>query len=162
MKRGPVRDSHPFRGRDLTGIKFGRLTALHISRFYRRPSSAGKRVPVWKCQCECGKKTHVRGENLITGWTKSCGCLRPVKIPFGTKRGKLYFVRDLTEQRRHRRYVLCLCGCGKTKAVRKDHFWNGLTFSCGCHKKEITRVRMKRMHKKFIQLRWPNEKLLPS
>ena len=30
---------------------------------------------MWKCLCDCGKEHIVRGSNLTTGRTKSCGCL---------------------------------------------------------------------------------------
>ena len=31
---------------------------------------------MWLCQCDCGNDTIVESSNLITGNTKSCGCLR--------------------------------------------------------------------------------------
>lgn len=30
----------------------------------------------WKCRCVCGKEVVVLGHNLVTGLTRSCGCLR--------------------------------------------------------------------------------------
>lgn len=30
----------------------------------------------WKCQCDCGQLAVVRYDRLVTGKTKSCGCLR--------------------------------------------------------------------------------------
>ena len=51
--------------RDLTGAKFGRLTAVEY---------VGKRK--WKCLCECGQYTVTSGSYLTTGATKSCGCFR--------------------------------------------------------------------------------------
>jgi hypothetical protein len=29
----------------------------------------------WLCECECGKETIIRGNNIRNGKTKSCGCL---------------------------------------------------------------------------------------
>lgn len=55
--------------KDLTGQKFGKLTVIE------RAENQGKNT-VWFCQCECGNTVKVKSTNLITGNTKSCGCLR--------------------------------------------------------------------------------------
>ena len=52
---------------DLTGQKFGRLTA--ISWMHKN----GK--VYWKCSCTCGNETEVNGDSLRRGLTQSCGCL---------------------------------------------------------------------------------------
>jgi hypothetical protein len=54
---------------DLTGQKFGRLTALEPSRF----DSRAKKL-AWRCQCECGAIQFVHTNSLTSGNTKSCGC----------------------------------------------------------------------------------------
>ena len=36
----------------------------------------GKQPLYWRCTCDCGNTTVVRGKNLISGRTKSCGCLK--------------------------------------------------------------------------------------
>jgi hypothetical protein len=59
-KRGRRRD-------DLTGRSFGRLTV-------ERPAKSDKRGWWWECICECGFTKVVRGDNLKSGNTKSCGC----------------------------------------------------------------------------------------
>lgn len=54
---------------DLTGQRFGRLTALYPT---------GKRIGhsvMWNCQCDCGNTADVAAINLRKGYTKSCGCL---------------------------------------------------------------------------------------
>jgi hypothetical protein len=53
---------------DLTGKKFNRLTALE------RSYTKGSKL-YWKCVCECGKIVIVRGNGLVTGNNKSCGCI---------------------------------------------------------------------------------------
>lgn len=55
--------------RDITGQKFGKLTAVAIYGKYRRET-------IWRCACECGKETVVRLSNLTTGNTISCGCMK--------------------------------------------------------------------------------------
>ena len=52
---------------DITGQRFGRLTAVH-----RAPTK--NRRTFWACQCACGKQTVVNAGNLRNGTTKSCGC----------------------------------------------------------------------------------------
>lgn len=52
---------------DFTGRKFGRLIALEFNPIKNRNA--------WNCVCECGGVATVLGRNLITGATRSCGCL---------------------------------------------------------------------------------------
>ena len=55
---------------DLTDQRFDRLIVL------AREGSAKGGVPLWRCLCDCGKEVVVRGINLRSGNTKSCGCRR--------------------------------------------------------------------------------------
>ncbi len=57
--------------RDLTGQRFGRLTALYP---LEEKDASGK--VVWRCRCDCGNETVVAVGSLVRGLTKSCGCLR--------------------------------------------------------------------------------------
>ena len=56
---------------DLTGQRFGRLTAVAAT---ERRDGGGS--VVWKCVCDCGKITYVSTNSLSSGRTKSCGCLQ--------------------------------------------------------------------------------------
>lgn len=56
--------------KDLTGKTFGRLKVLGFSRLDTQTHHS-----VWNCKCECGKFFEVVGNALLTGNTKSCGCL---------------------------------------------------------------------------------------
>lgn len=53
---------------DLTGQKFGKLTAMR-----RAPSRSGKSY--WICKCDCGNEKEVQTCHLRDGSTQSCGCL---------------------------------------------------------------------------------------
>lgn len=56
--------------KDLTGQKFGRLTAL-----YRLHNVTSKRKRTyWLCICDCGNLTEVETGNLRSSNTNSCGC----------------------------------------------------------------------------------------
>lgn len=52
------------RYKDLTGMVFERLTV-------ERREENGK----WRCKCICGNVKEVYKENLVKGYTRSCGCL---------------------------------------------------------------------------------------
>lgn len=54
--------------RDLTGMKFGKLTAIKVV------GRSKARKLMWLCECECGKTNIVTGSDLTSGKTKSCGC----------------------------------------------------------------------------------------
>jgi hypothetical protein len=63
---------------DLTGQIFGRLTVISTGDKNKR------RMYYWICRCDCGKVCKVRGDQLRSGGTKSCGCLH---IDVVTKHG---------------------------------------------------------------------------
>lgn len=53
---------------NLEGERFGRLVVL-------KRSDIEKREPCWDCLCDCGRLVTVRGGDIRSGHTKSCGCL---------------------------------------------------------------------------------------
>lgn len=58
----------PAKAKDLTGKRFGKLVVqLRVN---------GTNPIKWECLCDCGYPATVRGGNLKSGRTKSCGCLR--------------------------------------------------------------------------------------
>ncbi len=60
---------------DRTGQVFGKLRVI------RRVSDDSTHEATWLCKCRCGKMSKVRGSNLRSGNTNSCGCGRR-KRPF--------------------------------------------------------------------------------
>jgi len=54
---------------DLSEQRFGRLTVIE-------PVYNQQKKMRWLCQCECGSKVLVRSSNLLSGETKSCGCIK--------------------------------------------------------------------------------------
>lgn len=58
--------------KNLVGQKFGRLTALErvSDKYYGEYAKV-----VWKCICDCGSVKEVLADCLLSGNTKSCGCL---------------------------------------------------------------------------------------
>jgi len=53
---------------DITGQRFGRLTALE-------PVKRHPKQMHWRCRCDCGEERIVAGGKLRYGSTRSCGCL---------------------------------------------------------------------------------------
>lgn len=56
--------------KDITGQRFGRLIALE-----RLDKKRGSSF-MWKCQCDCGNTLETSANSLLSGNTRSCGCLR--------------------------------------------------------------------------------------
>jgi hypothetical protein len=68
---------------DLTGQKFHRLTVLSEA------ERKAKHLRRWLCVCECGLHTVVQQGNLLSGHSKSCGCLQEeVRVSANTKNGQ--------------------------------------------------------------------------
>jgi len=55
--------------KELIGKRFGRFVVVERE-------SKDKRHPHLICNCDCGKQVSVNAEQLLSGKTKSCGCLR--------------------------------------------------------------------------------------
>ena len=121
--------------RDLTGKKFGRLTAIRDTKKRRHGTV------VWECKCDCGNTTEVPSGSLISGGTKSCGCLRgELKIIdlVGQRFDKLLVVR-LTDTRKNSKILWeCLCDCGNTTFVTSSYLKSNGIKSCGCTKQKLT------------------------
>lgn len=57
---------------DLTGQRFGRLVVLRRERLH---AATWRNGSTWLCQCDCGAQSIVRRYSLVSGKTRSCGCL---------------------------------------------------------------------------------------
>ena len=79
-------------GIDITGQRFGRLTAIKLIPKEERTWSNKERA--WLCKCDCGNEIIVRQRSLRSArMTKSCGCLRKIDAFLATTT-----VKDLTEE----------------------------------------------------------------
>ena len=75
--------------KDRTGDTYGRLTVVsHAGKDHRNKH-------LWLCQCECGNTKNVVGDNLSSGKSNSCGCL---KAEFLSKSGNQYGLYENREQ----------------------------------------------------------------
>lgn len=59
--------SRSFKGIDLTGRTFGRLSVLRL---------VEGRATFWECSCSCGATINYLSCHLLDGFVNSCGCLR--------------------------------------------------------------------------------------
>jgi hypothetical protein len=87
--------------KDMIGQVFGYLTVIERDGDY--PQKTGHHAK-WLCQCQCGKKVVVVGNQMRRGKTKSCGCLKAtcsVTHGFARKRTSLpiYYTWNAMRQR---------------------------------------------------------------
>lgn len=115
----------PKRVRDISGQRFGLLTALRVS----GRDSTGKTT--WECVCQCGATTVAVMLNLVKGVTKSCGCLkRRPSVRRANLSGKRFGALVAIEPKDQLKWR-CLCDCGNETMVRTVHLVRDHTKSCG-------------------------------
>lgn len=112
--------------KDITGQRFGKLVALD------RVNDGGQST--WKCQCDCGRTKIVKMKNLISGCTKSCGCLSRGDLT-NMRFGKLKVLSPTRDRIGGKVVWLCQCDCGNTKYVPSDLLLHNKIKSCGCSNK---------------------------
>ena len=123
------------RAKDLTGQRFGKLTAVHAT-----DKRADQGSLVWLCRCDCGNEKEVSSKRLLRGKVRSCGCLSdpPLKDYEGKRFGRLTVIEyagrlnpNSTEN-----YWRCICDCGKEITAGQTELQNGETKSCGCYARD--------------------------
>lgn len=62
-------------GNDWVGHRFGRLVVLNLHDYVQK-SYMRRAKRRYLCRCDCGTEKIIQFDDLITGDTKSCGCLR--------------------------------------------------------------------------------------
>ena len=124
--------------KDITGMRFGRLTVLKRDGYMR------DRHVAWLCQCDCGNIIRVGTNSLTSGNTKSCGCYRIDKISGhkmvnieGNRYGRLVVVSYYGYENGLDRWK-CKCDCGNETIVPRHALESGNTTSCGCYKRQRT------------------------
>jgi hypothetical protein len=96
----------------LTGKTFERLTVIRRDGY--KPNGA-TRTSTWLCQCECGNVLRVRGHDLVSGNTRSCGCLKIGTSTHGKSNHPLYQTWFDIKKR---------CGMVSCKAPRTIKFYH--------------------------------------
>lgn len=113
----------------------------------------------WLCFCNCGNDGFVTSyDRLVSGTTKSCGCLRKETVHSnrtqfksddlsGRKFHRLTALHIAPSKRSAHTNWLCRCICGNEKITSSAKLKSGSVKSCGCLQKEITAARSTRHNK---------------
>lgn len=125
------------RSLDLTGKKFGRLTAIKA---FSIPRKDKKPIRKWLCKCDCGNDVLVPTNSLTSGHTKSCGCLKQdvskethIKDITNLRSGLLIAQYRLDKQDDSGNFFWhCSCDCGGSIEVRATDIITNRIVSCGC------------------------------
>lgn len=114
---------------DETGKSYGRLTVLK-----KDGKSKDNRI-MWLCQCSCGNLTRVRGSDLRSGHTTSCGCynneITSNQIA-GQKFNKLTAIEKVGMDKNKNALWKCRCDCGNVITTTAKSLKSGHKLSCGC------------------------------
>lgn len=86
------------RFKDITGLRFGRLLAIELDGYYASPGH--RRHAQWLCTCDCGGEIVVSTNSLITGNTRSCGCLATERKQSLTGNKNPFYGKKHTEETR--------------------------------------------------------------
>lgn len=125
---------------NLTGQRFGKLTALH------RNGSARSGGALWRCRCDCGREIDAVVGNLRRGGSKSCGCSNPRRAEqqpdiIGRRFGRLVVLERAGLLGTHAAF-LCQCDCGVRTLAARSRMLRGAKRSCGCLQREIAADRL--------------------
>ncbi len=124
--------------RDITGMRFGMLTALEPTGEVMYESA------VWRCICDCGNEIHVPLRQLTLGYRKSCGCLgHPARKDYIGRRFGRLTVTGYAGKCGGMHQWKCVCDCGRETVVGQTRLQSGKTKSCGCLQSEIYRKNLK-------------------
>lgn len=114
---------------DIVGKKFGRLDVISLIKL-------NKRGLYYHCKCSCGNEVNVLRSSLLSGMTRSCGCLQKDKCSTNdadviSKKFNKLTVISFAFVKKHRKYYNCKCDCGKMTTARISDLRNGHKKSCG-------------------------------
>jgi hypothetical protein len=132
------------------GRTFGNLIITGAFRTSPTPrNSLG--IPRLVAKCQCGVERDYRGDNIVSGKIKSCGCAR-FEVDYASFIGKQFeklLILDF-ERRAKGAVFLVQCNCGSTKKwTNAKGVLDGRTKSCGCHKNALSSLRIKELHSRF-------------
>ena len=117
---------------DILGERFGRLVVQALD--------TTKTKAHYLCKCDCGNEVIVIRGSLLSGGTKSCGCLHRDRCSsddswFINKKFNKLTVMGFAYVKKHRKYYRCICDCGNLTVARGSDLKNGHKKTCGKCKK---------------------------
>ena len=111
---------------NLVGRKSGKLKVVSRAGSNKRGES------LWNCRCKCGNTCVVKGRNLKTRKTKSCGCLKSgpkrKECVVGKKFHHLTITKYLHSDKFRESVYAYQCECGHGGTIRQTQI--GRTHSC--------------------------------
>lgn len=123
--------TNPRPRRDLTGQRFGKWSVISFAGPSRPPNDWGS---TWNCVCDCGTRRVVRGSQLVSKQTGSCGCVRrraPLGL-VGQTFGLLTVIAPAEPGPHGQQRWRVRCACGNELVVRRQGIVLGRQTSCGC------------------------------
>ena len=84
----------------------------------------------WECVCDCGNRSVVFQGNLLTGATRSCGCIN-TRTWRGKRFGKLTIL-SAAPIVHNMRYWNVRCDCGRIHTVSRDVLFRAANVYCDC------------------------------
>jgi hypothetical protein len=124
LRKGNTTSCGKHRYTDEKGNRYGKLTVTD-----RAENSPGGQAQ-WRCKCDCGNETIVRGCDLRNG-VKSCPSHKYIDEE-GNRYGKLTVVERAENSPRRKAQWTCLCDCGNNITVLGYDLRKGNVTSCGC------------------------------
>lgn len=93
---------------DLAGRRFVRWTVLALSPTF----VVGAGAVLWRCRCACGTESDVTAGNLLSGKSRSCGCLaaEEARVRFSLPKGEAA--------------LNALCSKYRASARKRGHAWH--------------------------------------
>lgn len=134
--------NHPSSISNICGKKFTNYTVIDYV-------GVRGRNHLYLCSCACGEQKVVQRSNLLSGHSKSCGCLnKKYKSFVGKKYGRLTVVSDKNG------VCKCVCSCGEEKEISKYSLTSGDTRSCGCFREDVLTTHGKTHSPEYLA--WDN------
>lgn len=106
------------------GNIFGEWTVLYRSFVDKRGNA------YYKCKCSCGNTKEVRGTELKSRTSTSCGGFRHFDLT-GNIFGELKVVSFSHRDKYNNSYYICHCSCGNTKIIKGSSLVEKKTKTCG-------------------------------
>lgn len=107
--------------KDLTGMRFGKLTVLE----YTNKRNLNRNI-LWRCLCDCGNEIYVATSCLNSGHTKSCGCGKNNFVEMGKIGGK-FGKHHLSRTRLYKCYNHMINRCHNSSNIQyKDYGGRGI------------------------------------
>lgn len=116
---------------DISGNKYGMLKVIEY---------VGNEK--WLCKCDCGKNVYATGTALRKGRRTNCGCNKKTRLVDLTWKifGRLTVLEIDKNNSSKRVYWKCKCDCGEVVSIAGNDLKSGNTKSCGCFRKENTKM----------------------